>query len=206
MSYSSWNDGGCWNVWGGKPIKVHTAAAVKATGNGTAGHAKLHAPEMARGAARDQFLDRWMWADGSSHASTEKEELADRVASKIPIDLNIDGEGSSRSYVDGSIGNDVRNPVSRKLKQRRIHKLKQRANFSARIASHEDLEARMEHAGSLGRGHNDEDPDRAMTKAECEAIAEDVTKKIADARELLHLKRKRRVSYKLKQSPHSRRH
>ena len=78
---------------------------------------------------------------------------------------------------------------SRKLEKRRIHKQKQRANFSAKIESYEDLEARMEHMESFVRGHCDEDPDRAMTRAEWEAIAEDSAKKAADARELLRLKK-----------------
>ena len=36
-----------------------------------------------------------------------------------------------------------------KLEKRRIHKQKQRANFSAKIESYEDLEARTEHMESL---------------------------------------------------------
>ena len=77
------------------------------------------------------------------------------------------------------------------LEKRRIHnyKQKQRANFSAKIESYEDLEAQMEHIESLVRGHFDEDPDRAMTRAEWEAIAVDSAKKAADARELLRLKK-----------------
>ena len=43
---------------------------------------------------------------------------------------------------------------------------------------------------SLVRGRFDEDPDRAMTRAEWEAIAEESAKKAADARELLCLKKK----------------
>ena len=46
----------------------------------------------------------------------------------------------------------------------------------------------MEHMESLVRGHFDEDPDRAMTRAEWEAIAKDSAKKAADACELLRLK------------------
>ena len=78
---------------------------------------------------------------------------------------------------------------SRKLEKRRIHKHTQRANFSAKIESYEDLEARMEHMESLVKGHFDEDPDRAMTRAEWEAIAVDSAKKASDARELLRLKK-----------------
>ena len=47
----------------------------------------------------------------------------------------------------------------------------------------------MEHMESLVKGHFDEDPDRAMTRAEWEAIAVDSAKKAADARELLCLKK-----------------
>ena len=42
---------------------------------------------------------------------------------------------------------------------------------------------------SLVNGHFDEDPDRAMTRTEWEAIAADSAKKAADARELLRLKK-----------------
>ena len=79
---------------------------------------------------------------------------------------------------------------SRKLEKRRMHKQKQRANFSAKIESYEDLEARVEHMEALVRGHFDEDPDRAMARAEWEAIPEDSAKKAADARELLRLTKK----------------
>ena len=71
-----------------------------------------------------------------------------------------------------------------------MHKQKQRANFSAKIESYEDLEARVEHMETLVRGHFDEDPDRAMARAEWEAIPEDSAKKAADARELLRLTKK----------------
>ena len=50
----------------------------------------------------------------------------------------------------------------------------------------------MEHMESHVKGHFDEDPDRAMTRSEWEAIAQDSAKKAADARdrELLRLKKK----------------
>ena len=54
--------------------------------------------------SRGQFLDRLMWEDSSSHAWTEKEELADLVTDKVRSDLGIECEGSSRSYDEG--GND----------------------------------------------------------------------------------------------------
>ena len=79
-----------------------------------------------------------------------------------------------------------------------MHNQKQRANFSANIESYEDLEARMEHMGSLVRGHFDEDPDRTMTRAEWEAIAEDSAKKAADACELLCLKKKEKDELRAK--------
>ena len=48
----------------------------------------------------------------------------------------------------------------------------------------------MEHTESLVKGHFDEDPGRAMTRSEWEAIAQDSAKKSVDARELLRLKKK----------------
>ena len=78
---------------------------------------------------------------------------------------------------------------SRKEK-RRLHKQKQRANVTAKLESYEDLEARMEHMESLIQGHSDEDPDRAMTRAEWDAITVDSAKKASAARELLRLKKK----------------
>ena len=76
-----------------------------------------------------------MWQDSSSHAWTEKEELADLVADKVRSDLGIAGEGSSRSYDEGGMENDDADNVSKshKLEKRRIHKQTQRANFSAKI-------------------------------------------------------------------------
>ena len=134
-----------------------------------------------------------MWEDSSSHAWTKKEEIADLVADKVRSDLGIAGEGSSRSYDEGGMENDGEDhdivSKSRKLEKRGIHKQRQRANFSAKIESYEDLEARMEHMKSLVRGHFDEDPARAMTRAEWEAIAEHSAKKAADAQELLRLKK-----------------
>ena len=44
-----------------------------------------------------------------------------------------------------------------------------------------DLEAQMEHMESLIQGHFDEKPDRAMTRAEWDAIASDSAKKASDA-------------------------
>ena len=130
-----------------------------------------------------------MWEDSSTHAWTEKEELADLVAGKVHTDLGIADEGSSRSYAEGGMENDGKDHaiVSKphKLEKRQIHKQKQRANFSAKLESYEDLEARMGHMLSLVRGHFDEDPCRAMTGAEWEAIAEDSAKKATDARELV---------------------
>ena len=115
--------------------------------------------------------------------------MADRVRSN----LGIGGEGSSRSYDEGSMENDDEDHVSksRKLEKRRIHKQKQRATFSAKIKSYDDLEARMEHNAmeSLVRENFDEDPDRAMTRAEWEAMAVDSAKKAADAHELIRLKK-----------------
>ena len=144
------------------------------------------------GKTRDLFLDRLMGEDNSSYAWTEKEELTDLVVDKVRTDLGIDGEGSCRSYDEGGMDNDDKDHVSksRKLEKRRIRKQTQRANFTAKIESYEDLETRMEHMDSLVRGHFDEDPDRTMTRAEWEAIAEDSAKKAADARELLRLKKK----------------
>ena len=52
---------------------------------------------------------------------------------------------------------------SRKLEKRRIHKQKQRANFSAKIEFYEVVEARTEHMGFLIKGHFDEEPDRTKS-------------------------------------------
>ena len=63
--------------------------------------------------------------------------------------------------------------TSRKVEKRQLHKQGQRANVPAKLESYEDLEARMEHMEFLTsiQGHFDEDPDRAMTRAECDAIS-----------------------------------
>ena len=79
---------------------------------------------------------------------------------------------------------------SRKLEKRRLHKQKQRANATAKLEPYEDLEARMEHMESLIRGHFDEEPDRALTRDERDAIARDSAKKASDAREFLRLQKK----------------
>ena len=191
-SYSSWNDGSGWDDWGGYDDYYSYGSGGKGKGKWNRGTRSDAWPKGGKGETRDQFLDRLMWEDSSAHAWTEKEELADLVADKVRSDLGIDGEGSSRSYDEGGMENDDEDHVSksRKLEKRRMHKQKQRANFSAKIESYEDLEARMEHMESLVRGHFDEDPDRAMTRSEWEAIAEDSAKKAADGRELLRLKKR----------------
>ena len=61
---------------------------------------------------------------------------------------------------------------------------------TAKPEPYEDLEARVEHMESLITGHFDEKPDRAMMRAEWEAVAEDSAKKASDACELLRLKKK----------------
>ena len=93
-------------------ITIHTAAAVTANDNGTAGHAQMHGRKVAKAAqSQGQFLDRLMWEDSSSHAWTEKEELADLVAYKVCSDLCIDSEGSSRSYDEDGMENDDKDHV-----------------------------------------------------------------------------------------------
>ena len=133
-----------------------------------------------------------MWEDNSSRAWTKKEELAEIVACCVRTDLGIDDEGLSRSYDEGGMENAGEDHVSksRKVEKRRLHKQKQRAVVTTKLESYEDLEARMEHRESLIQGHFDEEPDRAMTRAEWKAIAEDSAKKASDARELLRLKKK----------------
>ena len=113
------------------------------------------------------------------------------VSCRVRTDLGIDGEGSSRSYDEGGMGNEGEGRVSksRKIAKRRLHKQKQRAVVTAKLESYEDLEARMEHMDSLIQGNFDEEPGRAMTRAEWDAIAEDSAKKASDARELLRLKK-----------------
>ena len=59
---------------------------------------------------------------------------------------------------------------SRKVEKRRLHKQRKCANVNAKLESYEDLEARMEHMESRVKGHFDEDPGHAMTRAEWEAI------------------------------------
>ena len=44
--------------------------------------------------SRGQFLDRLMWEDSSSHAWTEKEELADLVGDKVRSDLYLSALGN----------------------------------------------------------------------------------------------------------------
>ena len=183
-SYSSWNDGSGWNDWGGYDDYSYYSygSGGKGKGQSTRGTRANAWPKGGKGESRDQFLDLLMWEDSSSHAWTEKEELADLVADKARSDLGIEGEGSCRLHDEGGMENDGQDHVSksRKLEKRRIHNQKQRANFSAKIESYEDLEARMEHTESLTRGQFDEDPDRAMASAEWEAIAEDSAKEAAD--------------------------
>ena len=125
----------------------------------------------------------YVYEDNSSRAWTE---LAEIVACRVRTDLGIDGEGSSRSYADGGMVNDGEDHVSksRTVQKRRLHKQKQRANVTAKLESFEDLEAPMDHMESLIKGHFNEDPGRAMTRAECETIAVDSAKKASDAREL----------------------
>ena len=101
-------------------------------------------------------------------AWTEKEELADIVACSVRTDLGLDEEGSSRSYDDGGMENAGETHVSksRRLENLRLYRQKQLANVTAKLESYEDLEAQMEHMESLIQEHFDEEPDRAMTRAE----------------------------------------
>ena len=85
----------------------------------------------------------------------EKEELAGIVSCRARTDLGIEDEGSSRSYDEDGMAHEDDNHVSkyRALEKRRINKQKQRENFSAKIESCEDLQARMEHTEPLsGQG------------------------------------------------------
>ena len=165
-SYSSWNDGSGWNDWGGY---YSYGSGGKSKGQWNRGARANAWPKGGKGESWDKFLDRLMWEDGSPHAWTEKEDLADLVADKVRSDLGIGGEDSSRSYDEGGIENDDEDHVSKshKLEKQRIHKQKQRAHdiVSAKIASL-DLEARIWHMESLVKRHFDEDPDRAMTRVE----------------------------------------
>ena len=113
--------------------------------------------------------------------------LADVVACRVRTDLGIGDAGSSRSYDEGVMENEGEDRVSksRKIKKRRLHKQEQRAVVTAKLESYEDLEGWMEHMESLIQGHFDEEPDRAMTRAEWDAVAEDSVEKASDARELL---------------------
>ena len=126
-SYSSWNDGSGWNDWGGYDDYYSYGSSGKGKGQWNRGTRANAWPNGGKGESRDQFLDRLMWEDSSSHAWMEKEELADLVADKVRSDLGIEGEGSSRSYDEGGMENDDEDHVSksRKLEKRRIHKQKQ---------------------------------------------------------------------------------
>ena len=81
---------------------IHTMAA-KAK-DGTAGHARhgRRAENARPGTSFFHFADRLVWED-SSHAWSEKGELANLVVSKVRSDLGITDEDSSRSY-DGAQG------------------------------------------------------------------------------------------------------
>ena len=186
-SYSSWNDGG-WDDWGGyDDYQYSYGSSGKGKGKWDRGTRSAWQKGYGKGESRDQFLDRLMWEDNSSRAWTEKEELAEIVACRVRTDLGLDEDGSSKSYDDDGMENadDDHVSKSRKIEKRRLHKQKQRANATAKLESYEDLEARMEHMESLIQGHFDEEPDRAMTRAEWDAIAQDSAKKASDARELL---------------------
>ena len=76
-----------------------------------------------------------MWEDSSSHAWSEKEELANLLVSKFRIysDLGIKDEDSSRSYDKDHV------PKPCKVEKRRLHKQRQRANVDANLDSYEDL-------------------------------------------------------------------
>ena len=132
-----------------------------------------------KGETRDQFLDRLLWGDSSSHAWTEKEELADLVAGKVPTwsflarspnDRTMRVAWKTMTKTMCLLHTYYTLSTSRKLETRRIHKHKQHANFSAKIESSEKVEARMEHNAMepLVRGHSDENPDRDMTRVEWE--------------------------------------
>ena len=98
------------------------------------------------------------------------------------------------------MGNEDGDRVNKSCKpeKRRLHKQRRRASVNAKLESYEDLEARMEHMESLVEGHFDEDPDRAITRSEWEAIVQDSAKKAADTRELLRLKKKEKDELRAK--------
>ena len=59
-----------------------------------------------KGEPRDQFLNRLIWEDNSTHAWTEKEGLVNLVAGKFRTTMGIDDDGSSQSYDEGGMEND----------------------------------------------------------------------------------------------------
>ena len=79
-----------------------------------------------------------------------------------------------RMMDEGGMDQEGDNHVSksRKLEKRRMRNQKQRAHFYARLES--SRRVCMGHMDFLIKGHFDEDPDRAMTRAEWEAIAIDL--------------------------------
>ena len=194
--YSSWHNGGSWDGWSGYDDYDYACDGGK--GKGWNRGARQAWPKGSNNETRDQFVDHLMWENSSSHAWSVKEELANLVVSKVRSDLGIEDElevrveDSSRSYDEGGVEHEDGDHVSksRKVEKRHLHKQRQRTNVSAKLEPYEDLEARMEHMGSLVKGHFDEDPDRAMTRSEWEAIAQDLAKKAADAHKLRRLKKK----------------
>ena len=127
--YSSWNYGASWDGWSGHDDYYPYNGG---KGKGWNRGARPAWPKGGEGETLDQFVDHLMWEDSSSHAWSEKEELANLVVSKVRSDLGIEDEVSSRSYDEGGMKNDDGDhdivTKSRKVEKRRLHKPRQRAN------------------------------------------------------------------------------
>ena len=89
-------------------------------------------PEGSKGESRDQFIDRLMWKDIAACAWTGKEVFSEIVARRVRTDLDIEDEGSSRSYDEGGMEHEDEDhaivPKSRKVEKRQLHRKRQQAN------------------------------------------------------------------------------
>ena len=112
----------------------HTAVAADAH-DGTARHGQQ---KLNKSEAPGQFAARPLWEHSSPHAVPQKEEHGNLVGSKAQHDLGIDNGGSSRLYDEGGMEHENQGHVANphKLEKRRLHKQKQRANFSAKLESY----------------------------------------------------------------------
>ena len=103
--YSSWNYGGSWDGCQWCAYDDYYSYNV-GKGRGWQRGARTAWPKRGKGETRGKFVDHLMWEDSSSHAWSEKEELANLVVTKVRTDLGIEDEDSSRSYDEGGADHD----------------------------------------------------------------------------------------------------